>query len=284
MFRHLLCKVAFALVSSLGALFSGGSAFAEAQPLPHPGDTRLVQFIYEPNQTFTILTRPLSATHVEFAADESVEIVALGDTVSWIAVKSERHFFIKPSRPDLFTSATIITNKRAYQITLRSGPENGKWMQRVSWHYPELEMVQRVQAAKSASAAITEAAEQKKRVAAEGLSAESLSFDYDITGSARIRPVTVFDDGKFTYVRFAPGSQELPAVFTSTDGKSLALVNYIAKGDLIVVQRLSSELLLKLGADEVRIKRTAASTGSSPRAATSSSPSRSLFGGFFGGK
>jgi type IV secretion system protein TrbG len=250
--RKLLIAVA------LVALASPQFLLAQSSPIPMPGDNRLVQFMYSANETYTILTRPFSSTHIEMGPDEVLELVALGDTVKWLVAKTPKNLFIKPTTADIFTSATLITNKRSYQITLRSSPENGKWMQRVSWHYPESEMLLRVEQEARVKTESTQKAADAAVTPVTGLAPESMSFDYAIEGTAAFRPVTVFDDGKFVYLRFPPSSQELPALFTTDADGSLNLVNYVVKGDLVVMQRLAFRLLLKLGKEEVRITKRGA--------------------------
>ncbi|MFD2274189.1 TrbG/VirB9 family P-type conjugative transfer protein [Undibacterium arcticum] len=39
---------------------------------------------------------------------------------------------------NVHTSATVITDKRTYQLLLTSNSTEGKWYQRVTWDYPEL--------------------------------------------------------------------------------------------------------------------------------------------------
>ena len=239
----------------LSVTLSGGiaRASAESAPSPLPADNRLVRFVYDSNNTYTVLTRPASATHVEMAADENLEIVVMGDTFQWITSKTPKHFFIKPIKPDIFTSATLITNKRSYQLTFRASPENGKWMQRVSWHYPDVAMMAEV----AADAKVAEAIREKVRLEATtpvtGLAPEKLNFGYTPSGDAPFKPKHVFDDGRFMYVRFAPNTQEIPAIFMLQPDGSAALVNFLVQGDLVVIQRLANVLLFKIGKAEVRV-------------------------------
>lgn len=231
---------------------------AESTSQPMPADNRLVQFVYNPNDTFTVLTRPYSSTHLEMAPDEELEMVVMGDTFQWITQKTPKHFFIKPIKPDIFTSATLITSKRTYQLTFRASPENGKWMQRVSWHYPDIAMLTEVLGQRKAREFDAEQKRLADIVPVTGLQAERMNFDYQIAGDAPFKPVTVFDDGKFVYVRFAPITQEMPAIFMLQSDGALSLVNYVVKGDLIVIQRLVERMLLKIGKAEVRVMKSAA--------------------------
>lgn len=121
------------------AISATGSANAELIATPLTGDTRLVQFNYDENNTFLILAKPKAITHLQFANDETILSVAAGDTSQWdlTPTKTRKHLFIKPKYEGLETSMTVITDKRIYQISLRSTGENMKWYQRVSWQYSE---------------------------------------------------------------------------------------------------------------------------------------------------
>jgi type IV secretion system protein TrbG len=260
-------KALYATLAPLALAISALSApivHAESQPIPMPGDTRLVQFIYNPNETYTVLTRPMSTTHIELASDEELHLVALGNTVEWILAKQSKHLFIKPIRPDIFTSATIITTKRTYQLTFRSSPENGKWMQRVSWLHPDLDMLQKLTVEeKVKSAAETLRATQDEAVTlGSGVTPDKLGFGYEFQGDETLRPDNVFDDGRFMYVRLKPNTQSIPAFFGVDADGSMQVLNYTVKGELIIVQRLLPRLLMKLGKAELLVLKAGAKPAS----------------------
>ncbi len=240
---------------------------APQQVQPMPGDNRLVQYVFDANDTFTVMTRPQSATHIQLAPDESLQHVVLGDTVQWIVAKLSSHLFVKPLKPDIFTSATILTDKRVYQLTFRAGPLNGPWFQRVSWAYPGDEMLQTIDAEKQRTAAAAAKAEAKE-AGASSPSPENLNWGYSIAGEASFRPVAVFDDGKSTYLRFASSQAQHPAIFLRDADGTLTLVNYSTRGDLVVLHRIARELLLKIGPVEVRVLRDG-ETSSAPSAPSS---------------
>src|SRR5947207_2487618 len=85
------------------------------QPGPMPGETRLVSFSYDANDTYTILTMPGTVTHIELHKEERISALALGDSAQWQVQKKDYNLFVKPSRAGLFTSATLVTNQRTYQ-------------------------------------------------------------------------------------------------------------------------------------------------------------------------
>lgn len=236
-------------------------AAAELVATPLPGDSRLVQFEYDADNTFLILARPKSLTHIEFGADERIATVAGGDTKNWelTPTQNRRHLFVKPIYEAIETSMTVITDKRSYQFVLRSTGSGAKWYQRVTWRYGQTMMMDlRAEEERADAAAKVEKAADKARedmTLATNVRPESLRFGYEVTGDAPFRPTSIFDDGKFTWIRMPSNLNELPALFAASEGEELAVVNYVIKGDYILAQRLMDTGVLKLGKQEVRFGR-----------------------------
>ena len=246
--RHLL--TAIALVASLvGAKL----AAAEVGAIPLPGDNRLVVYTYDANNTYTILARPKSVTDIALNPGENIVALAVGDTTQWVITKTTGHVFLKPIQPDIATTATLVTDQRTYQLTLRASPENGKFYQRVSWNYPDILIYEREQRAIVQKRTDAERERLASTIASPGVSLEKLNWDYKVSGDASFKPQQVFDDGKFTWIML-PKVQEIPAVFMmSGDSGKGELLNYNLRGQYMVIQRLVPEIMLKLGEKEIRI-------------------------------
>lgn len=238
---------------------------------PVRGDTRLIQYHYDPDATYLVLAKPKAVTHLQFAANEVIRSVAAGDTSSFelTPTKDRHHIFIKPKWDDMETSMTVLTDQRTYQFVLRSTGEGKKWHQRVSWIYasemllalPESDVAQGDAApAAPAPARLPEPAQADPTAAAAaapagvpGIKPDSLRFSYEVSGDASFKPSVVFDDGRFTYYKLPQDIQELPALFAVIDGNDYSLVNFEVKGQYLVAQRLMPQAVLKLGRAEVRI-------------------------------
>lgn len=252
-----IAKFLFAL-----ALLVSASARGEMQSLPMPADNKLVIFNFDPNDTYTVLTMPDAVTDIQLMPEEKVSAMAIGDSVQWIIAKADGHIFVKPIRPNIFTSATVVTDKRTYQITLRSSPIGGKWYQRVSWNYPELLIIAQQQAEErkkvdedAKKKAAEEKREQQEMVVSKssGSPVDNLNFEYEVSGDADFKPIQVFDDGKFTWLKMNKKAQELPALFLMAEDGKFELVNYIRQDEFLKVQRLFPRAVLKLGKAEVQI-------------------------------
>jgi P-type conjugative transfer protein TrbG len=186
--------------------------------------------------------------------------VAAGDTVRWIIGDTESgtarskqvHILVKPTRPDLQTNLVINTDRRTYHLELRSTPST--YMASVSWQYPQDQLIalrrQNVRAAET-------------QAVATGIDISKLNFRYRIEGDpAPWRPMRAFDDGAKVYIEFPSGigQGEMPPLFVIGPSGNSELVNYRARQNFYVVDRLFAAAELRLGdkdsAKRVRIVRT----------------------------
>lgn len=244
-----------ALLMGLSCL---GVAHAEQAPIPMPADNKLVVFNYDANDSYTILTIPGAATDIELAPGEEVTALALGDSVQWKVEKTRNHVFVKPTRPGIFTSATMVTTQRTYQFTLRAGPAGGKWFQRVSFSYPDI-LIAREEARTAAVAALV--ADETKRQApivsgpraATAVSVDNLNFSYAMKGDAKFKPETVYDDGTFTYIRLPSSVRQMPAVFVKSPGGKYELINFTVNDNTLKLQSVFDVAVLKLSEEEIEI-------------------------------
>lgn len=230
-------------------------AYAEIKPIPMPSDARLVEFPYEPNDTFIVLARPRSVTDIVLHPDEEVLGLALGDTFQWQVKETKGHVFVKPLRPNISTSVTLVTSARTYQFTLQASPEDGAWYQRVSFIYPQLMVLERERRASAQRATDAETSRLDRQIVSQSVAVENLNWNYSVSGDTGFKPVHVFDDGKFTWIKM-PKTQDMPAFFLVSAKGEPELINTHLKGDYVVVQRLVQKLLLKLGSEEVTITKS----------------------------
>lgn len=240
-------------------------AVAEAELVATPlrGDSRLVQFNYDDDNTYLVLAKPKAVTHIQFGADEVIQSVAAGDTANWdlSPTKNRKNLFVKPRFDDQETSMTVLTDQRTYQFVLRSTGEGKKWYQRINWLYGT-ELVLNMEGETPYAEAATPTAELRPTAANHteldvgntGLQPDALRFNYEIDGDAPFRPLVVFDDGRFTYFKLPAKVQELPALFAVIEGKDYSLVNFEVKGEYLVAHRVLPTAVLKLGRAEVRIQ------------------------------
>ena len=211
---------------------------------------------------YQVYTAPGQVTDI--ALQESEQLVgsgpvAAGDTVRWIIGDTESgtgpsrkvHILAKPTRPDLMTNLVINTDRRTYLLELRSTEKT--YMASVSWQYPQDQLIAlRRQNAEAQAATPIQS----------GVDIARLRFRYAIEGDdAPWRPTQVFDDGAKVYIEFPRGiaQGEMPPLFVIGPEGGAELVNYRARQNYYIVDRLFAAAELRFGGDKqqkVRIVRT----------------------------
>lgn len=233
--------------------FNGG-----VDPIALPGDSRLVVFPYNRDQIFRVLTAPLKMTTIEFPEDEQiVGEPAWGESIRWdYDSDGANHLYVKPQAAGLVNTLSVNTNKRSYEFTLVSSPLGGIFYQKVRFRVPTSLAAR----AKARNEARAESEDDGKASDADGRKADAvavapdqLNFDYSMSGSASFRPDTVFDDGKAIWLRIPKGA-DWPVALVK-DGSDFVVVNFIRRGEYLVVQRLADTVALRSGSDEVKIER-----------------------------
>jgi type IV secretion system protein VirB9 len=136
-------------------------------------------------------------------------------------------------------------------------------MASVSWQYPQDQLI--ALRRQNQQAALTQPV-------ASGVDISKLNFRYQIEGdSAPWRPLRAFDDGSKVYIEFPSGvgQGEMPPLFVIGPSGNSELVNYRARQNYYVVDRLFAAAELRLGDKDsekrVRIVRTDGRPGRSPR-------------------
>lgn len=217
-------------------------AFANAAQVFSFSDGALFQIYAAPGQVTDLALQP-----GEHLVGEGA--LAAGDTTRWVigetrsgAGPDERvHILLKPVAAGLSTNLVINTDRRTYHLELRS--TRGPYLAAVRWRYPLDE---------ARAARLARLADEERRQARAQASATPpplvLNFGYRVLGRASWRPLRVYDDGRQTFIEFAPAiaQEELPPLFLKGASGELELVNYRVQGSRIVVDRLFSEAELRL--------------------------------------
>jgi type IV secretion system protein VirB9 len=230
-----------------------GLATAEQNPPPGVSDARVRTVDYNPAQVVRVTAFYGVSTHIQFAADEQVREVSVGDEGAWFVVPRGRHLFLKPKARQADTNATVVTDRRVYHFVLvvsqRNERDTQAWqdpslLYSLSFRYPEDE-------------AALEAARQREaqaRLAQETVAANLGSAgrrgdndDYWVAGSVDIAPTEARDDARFTYLTFG-GNRDMPAIYAVDESGAESLINTSVEGNVVVVHWVGRMLRLRKGA------------------------------------
>ena len=264
MMKYTLSSVLFLGVCFL-AILTSAPAFAVLVPQPLATDPRIKVVAWAPNEVIKYTGYYRVQTSWEFAPDEEIGTISMGDSVAWSISPMGNRLFIKPIEQDATTNMTIITNKRVYLIELHAADAKGIDDKNVTWIlrfiYPE------------ESLAVNGGLDQVPDLEAEDLS--KYNFRYTVSGSEDITPLRIFDDGEFTYFEFRDVNGEIPAFYQVDSQNNESLINYRTRGPYIVVERVASRFTLRHGVDVVCVFNEAMNNKRQASGSSSSSSSSS---------
>ena len=83
-------------------------------------DTRIKEYIYNPNDVYLLQLHYGYQSQIEFQKNEIIKTISVGDTYAWKVTPLGNILFINPMEKNMRTNMTIITNKRTYQFDLVS--------------------------------------------------------------------------------------------------------------------------------------------------------------------
>lgn len=213
---------------------------------------------YMPGALYQVYASPGHLTTIMLQPGETVsKNIMSGDSVTWKAKvgasgqgeQQRQVIYLKPLLSKRKTSMVIPTNKRIYHLELTSFINS--YMASVEWNYhDDIELPAHDMPSYTDDSRVD-------------IDPKDLNFNYKIKkrrGKPSWSPLTVFDDGKKTYIKF-PGniqSEQVPALFLMTKENKSQLVNYRYRDGTIVVDRIFNQAELRLGnkrPEVVRISR-----------------------------
>lgn len=196
------------------------------QPIPGPSDPRLRTIEYQADQIVRLEVVTGYHLSVEFAPDERIETVAVGDSSAWLVTANQRgtHLFIKPVSADADNNMTVITDTRVYLFDLHALDSPGANMP-----YTVRFTFSAARAAPFASI--------------DG--ADSVEGEYRLSGDHRLYPIQMGDDGIHTYIIW-PDDVALPAMYTVDERGEERLVNGAMRDGMYVVDAVAPRLTFRI--------------------------------------
>lgn len=218
-------------------------------------DSRVRFVNYQPYNITRVVGSLRSSVQVEFAGDEEIAHVALGNSVAWEVAPAGNTLFLKPRENQPVTNISVVTTRRngstrSYQmeLTVRDGSveagQNTYFY--VKYRYPddEAELRRREAASRALAARAKDADDVLSLHEAYG----PRNWRYSAQGSHALEPQSVYDNGKITTFAFV-GNQEMPAIYMENSDGSESLVPKSIDRDLVMVHAISRKFILRRGKD-----------------------------------
>jgi len=231
------------------------------------GQQGFIQFVFGASQP-RVVCAVLQVCDIVLQPGEQISGVNMGDTARWLlepAVTGRgshaiQHIIVKPLAVNLDTNMIVTTDRRTYNIRLRS--HRSEYMAQVSFVYPEVvaEKWQQLQQQ-------TEQQREQKTLPETGEYLGNLDFAYALSGQASWKPVRVFNDGLKTIIQLPDtvSQSEAPTLLAVREKSGLladdepVLLNYRLQSNRFIVDGLPEKLILVAGVgsdqDKVTIER-----------------------------
>ena len=235
--KHTVATITLVAAILLGAAPSQGALV----PKPTSSDPHIQTVEYDPDQVVQFQGTLGYQALIEFASDERIENVAIGDSLGWQITPNRKAnlLFVKPMEQVPVTNMTVVTNLRRYAFELNVKPRrsaNDKTILfSLRFQYPE-------PAAGSVAAQTPE----------ETPPPQVVNAAYSYEGSTKTVPTRIFDDGKATYFQFRDG-EEYPAIFSVDADGGEVIVNSYNRSNYIVVDMIARGYVLRQGSEVTRI-------------------------------
>jgi type IV secretion system protein VirB9 len=238
----LISKTLAALMSA-ALLLAASPSEGALVPRPGSGDPRIYVVDYDPAQVVELRATLGYQTFIEFAGDEHIENVAVGDAAGWQITpnRAANLLFIKPLSQTQATNMTVVTNLRRYAFELSARPHASAGDRSIVYTlrflYPETAV------ALVAPKPATQEPPPLPKVA-------NAAYSYD--GSPRIVPSRIFDDGRATYFEFRD-NDAYPAIFSLDADKNETVVNTYMRSGYVVADLVASGFVLRQGKEMTHI-------------------------------
>lgn len=237
--------LAAALLASASVLAGLQARPGTAATLPPVGkvDARIRIVAYNPDDVVTLQGYVGYQIHLQWAEGEEFVNLGSGDNGAFDVGAERNHFFIKPREARASTNLTVLTNRRAYHFdyvvsaNAPTGPAARRMVYSVRFTYPEDD---------ARLAAIERERQQTEARMKQAAASRTRNEDYWFCGSSTLRPMSAYDDGVHTRLRFQARS-EFPAMFVRNDDGSESLLNFNIENDEVVIHRVARRFVLRRG-------------------------------------
>lgn len=251
------------------------NSFSASAQTPITTDSRIRTLVYNPNEVYELKFYYNYQSFIEFAEDEEIEMISIGEAFAWRLTPAGKRLFVRPLEIAAHTNMTIITNKRTYHFDIRSDEFTGKadedLVYTVRFFYPQVgqplpippQLTVPNPAAKPVlppptppkpTAVITtptpqvSAGEDMPGIVVRNPEGSDINLDYSLAGkSDNITPLRVYDNGNETNFQFANDNLVIPTISIVDPNGGETALSYVIRDNYVVVPTVGNQFTLRLG-------------------------------------
>lgn len=170
-------------------------------------------------------------THVVLEEGEQYVTHAFGDAKAYAFAVEKNHLFLKPKAENADTNLAVVTDRRSYHFRLTFQPSiQSSSVYQLAFTYPE-----------TLKKALVEKEFEKL--------GQRFNLNYTMSGDKDIAPTHAWDNGTFTYFKFAD-HRDLPVIYMVDADDQESMVNRHSMGEssnIVVVHKVHDKWVFRLG-------------------------------------
>ncbi len=248
---------------SLRKYFPAGVLVLSMFLVATPVTAQVVQeYEYEVNRIYQVRTGLGITTQIELSPHEKILDYSTGFSSGWEMSRRDNVFYLKPKNVDVDTNMMVRTETHSYIFELKVVATDWRALEQAK-HAGVQYKITFVYPSDAEFAAGTEKEAIGPELSTQLDGNRTYNFDYDYATRSRqawLVPASVYDDGKFTYVRMSNLKQfptgNFPAVFgREREGGEDFVVNTTVEDNTIVVHGTYPYLIIRHGKAVVGLRR-----------------------------
>ncbi len=237
--------------------------------IPITTDSRIRTLVYNPNEVYELKFFYGYQSFIEFAEDEEIEMISIGEAFAWRLTPAGKRLFIRPLEVTAHTNMTIISNKRTYHFDIKSSEHSGRadeeLVYTVRFFYPQFGQPLPIPPQLAIqNAAATPPPMPRKAIARmpmppakvsdnlPGLIERNpdqldLNFDYSVAGkSDNIMPLKIYDDSRETHLQFPNDNLVVPSISMVDSSGNESPLSYVIRENYVVLPAIGRQFTLRM--------------------------------------
>jgi type IV secretion system protein VirB9 len=219
------------------------------------------EYEYAPDQIYPVRTALGITTQIELSPNEKILDYSTGFSGGWELTRRENVFYLKPKNVDVDTNLLVRTERHAYIFELKVVATDWTALEQAKQAGTQYKITFRYPGGTEFDAGQPAQPEAQLSTALERDRAYHFGYDFKMrTKQHWLVPISVYDDGRFTYIKLSDRRDiptgNFPAVFgRERERDEDFVVNTTVQDNTLVVHGVYPYLVIRHGNNVVGLRR-----------------------------
>lgn len=219
------------------------------------------EYVYKSGEIYQIRGGLGITTAIELSVNENILDYSLGFSSGWDVSRRGNIFYLRPKNVDVDTNMMVRTETNSYMFELKVVATDWRYLEQVKQAGVHYKVVFRYLEDASFAAEKPSPPPSEANIRLDPSRAYNFNYDYSTRSRASwLVPLSVHDDGRFTYIRLndmrGVPTGGFPAVYGREGRRSEEfLLNTTVEGNVIIVHGIYKYLVIRQGNNVIGLRR-----------------------------